>query len=187
MGETEVIKKVIKDLERLKIPYFVTGGFAVSVWGRIRTTHDLDVIVAVSLKDIEIFKEIFNIADFYFSKEAAKQAVLAKTTFNVIHHETGLKIDFWILRNDVFGKFQLRRRKRAKFLDRSIYFISPEDLILIKLQWYKESESERHYFDALSIYQTQRMLNKKYLERWAKIQGTMKFLERIKKDVKILL
>lgn len=54
MGEEEVIKKVIRDLETQKIPYLITGGFAVNVWGRIRTTHDLDIIIAVTLKDLRI-------------------------------------------------------------------------------------------------------------------------------------
>lgn len=185
MGEAEVIKKVIRDLEKNKIPYLISGGFAVNVWGRIRTTHDLDVIIAISPKDIASFKKIFNLKEFYFSEEAAKQAALAKTTFNVIHHETGLKIDFWILKDDIFSKSQLRRCKKAKFFGQPIYFIGPEDLILVKLKWYKESESDRHYFDALSIYQTQKRLNKRYLEKWAEIQETTKFLEKIKKDAKL--
>lgn len=183
MGEIEVIKKIIKDLEKTKIPYLISGGFAVNAWGRIRTTHDLDVIIAVSLKEAMSFKKIFKPEEFYFSEEAAEQAIMVKSTFNVVHHETGLKIDFWILPDDIFGKSQLRRRIKAKFFGQSIYFVSPEDLILIKLKWYKESESDRHFFDALSIYQTQKKLNKKYLDKWAAIQNTTKFLEKIKKEI----
>lgn len=179
MGEIEVIKKIVKDLEKLKISYLISGGFAVNVWGRIRTTHDLDVIVAVGLRDIKMLKKVFNSDNFYFPSEAAEQALLAKTTFNIIHHETGLKIDFWILKDDIFSKSQMRRRVKAKFFDQPIYFISPEDLILIKLKWFKDSESDRHFFDALSIYQTQEKLNKKYIDKWAQIQSTKKFLENI--------
>lgn len=181
MGETEVIEKVIKELEKIKIPYFVTGGFAVNVWGRLRTTHDLDVIIAVNLRDLPAIKNIFPTEEFYFSEEAAKDAILTQNTFNVIHHQTGLKIDFWILKEDIFSKAQLKRRKKAKFLGQPIYFISPEDLILIKVKWYKDSKSDRHFFDALSIYQAQKRLNKRYLERWAEIHGTSKILDRIKK------
>jgi len=181
MREEDVIEKIIKDLEMLKIPYFITGGFAVNVWGRIRTTHDLDVIVAITIKDLPAIINIFLPEEFYFSDVAAKDAILTKNTFNVIHHKTGLKIDFWILKDDIFGKAQLKRRKKAKFLDQPIYFVSPEDLILIKLKWYKECESDRHFFDALSVWQAQKGLNKRYLERWAEIHGTIKILERIKK------
>lgn len=185
MGEAEVVKKIIKDLEKRKIPYLISGGFAVNVWGRIRTTHDLDVIIAITSKDIEALKKIFVSDEFYFSEDAAKDAVLSKSTFNVIHHETGLKIDFWILQDDIFSKSQMHRRVKAKFLGQPIYFISPEDLILIKLKWYKESESDRHFFDALSVYQTQKRLNKKYLKKWTEIHGTEKLLERLK-NIKLL-
>lgn len=182
MGEAEVVKKVIKDLEGAKIPYLISGGFAVNVWGRIRTTHDLDVIISVAPKDTEIFKKIFISDEFYFSEEAAKDAVLSKGTFNVIHHETGLKIDFWVLQDDIFGKSQMRRRVKTKFLGQPIYFISPEDLILIKLKWYKESESDRHFFDALSVYQTQKRLNKKYLQKWAELLNISQIFNKLMKQ-----
>lgn len=182
MGEAEVIKKVIKDLERAKIPYLISGGFAVNVWGRIRTTHDLDVIIAITTKDIKVLKKIFISDGFYFPEEAAEDAILSKSTFNVIHHETGLKIDFWILQDDIFGKSQMRRRKKAKFLGQPIYFISPEDLILIKLKWYKESESDRHFFDALSVYQTKKRLNKKYLKKWAEILNISQIFNKLIKQ-----
>jgi len=181
MGEIEVIKKIVKDLEKLKIPYLISGGFAVNAWGRIRTTHDLDVIVVIGLKDIEALKKVFSADEFYFSDEAARQAILARTTFNIIHQETGLKIDFWVLKDDIFGKSQMRRRVKAKFFGQPIYFISPENLILIKLKWFRESESDRHFFDALSVYQAQKKLDKKYIAKWAQIQGTEKFLDKIKK------
>jgi len=179
MGETDVIKKIIKDIEKAKIPYLISGGFAVNVWGRIRTTHDLDVIIAITSKDIEALKKIFVPDEFYFSEEAAKDAVLSKGTFNVIHHETGLKIDFWILQDDIFGKSQIRRRVKTKFLGQPIYFISPEDLILIKLKWYKESESDRHFFDALSVCQTQKRLNKKYLKKWAELLNVLQIFNKL--------
>jgi hypothetical protein len=179
MGETDVIKKIIKDIEKAKIPYLISGGFAVNVWGRIRTTHDLDVIIAITSKDIKALKKIFVPDEFYFSEEAAKDAVLSKGTFNVIHHETGLKIDFWILQDDIFGKSQIRRRVRTKFLGQPIYFISPEDLILIKLKWYKESESDRHFFDALSVYQTQKRLNKKYLKKWSELLNVSQIFNKL--------
>jgi len=182
MGETDVIKKIITDLEKRKIPYLISGGFAVNVWGRIRTTHDLDVIIAVTTKDIEALKKIFVSDEFYFPEEAAKDAVLLKSTFNVIHHETGLKIDFWILQDGIFGKSQMRRRVKAKFLGQPIYFVSPEDLILIKLKWYKESESDRHFFDALSVYQTQKRLNKKYLKKWTELLGVSEIFNKLLKQ-----
>lgn len=182
MGETDVIKKVIKDLKCAKIPYLISGGFAVNVWGRIRTTHDLDVLISVVPKDLETLKTLFPLDKFYFSEVAAKDAVLSKSTFNVIHHETGLKIDFWILPDNIFSKSQLRRRVKAKFLGQSIYFVSPEDLILIKLKWYKESESDRHFFDALSVYQTQKRLNKKYIKKWTELLDISQIFNKLIKQ-----
>jgi len=37
--------KIVQILENLKIDYFVTGGLAVSVWGRPRATFDIDIVI----------------------------------------------------------------------------------------------------------------------------------------------
>jgi len=44
--ETEnLLTKIAKELENLKIPYLVTGGIAVAVWGRVRATLDIDIVI----------------------------------------------------------------------------------------------------------------------------------------------
>ena len=39
-------------LQRLKIPYIITGGFAVLVWGRPRFTADIDIVVELKSENI---------------------------------------------------------------------------------------------------------------------------------------
>ena len=41
----KLLVKVAPILDQLCIAYFVTGGFAVSVWGRPRATFDVDIVV----------------------------------------------------------------------------------------------------------------------------------------------
>lgn len=44
----KLLCKVAKILETLKIPYAVTGGFAVIVWGQPRFTADIDIIIELA-------------------------------------------------------------------------------------------------------------------------------------------
>jgi len=41
------LKLVVNKLDKLRIPYVLTGGLAVSYWGAPRTTHDIDIIIEI--------------------------------------------------------------------------------------------------------------------------------------------
>lgn len=72
-----------------------------------------------------------------------KHAVERKGEFNFIYIESGIKVDFWIQDDQsVFVKSKFQRRVPKVILGQKIYFLFPEDLLLSKLLWYKESESE---------------------------------------------
>ncbi|OGF62085.1 hypothetical protein A2926_03320 [Candidatus Giovannonibacteria bacterium RIFCSPLOWO2_01_FULL_44_40] len=77
-------------------------------------------------------------------------------------------------------------KKVAEILEvLKIYFLSPEDLILSKLLWSKESGSELQLRDAESILKFQKKLDLKYLRKWAATHSTISSLEALlKKQLK---
>jgi hypothetical protein len=180
MEQTELLKKVAKILEQLEIPYIVTGGVAVTVWGRSRFTADIDIAVEISLsKSHELVRELRKInKKMYVSEVAVREAVARNKEFNLIHPD-GLKVDFWILGNDIYSYSRLKRRRVEKAWDQKISFISPEDLILIKLQWYEKTKSTRQLEDIESIIAIQKKLDWKYIKRWVAFQKTEKLLKLI--------
>ena len=40
-------------LEKLEIPYYVGGSVASTIYGKIRTTHDIDIIADINPEQIE--------------------------------------------------------------------------------------------------------------------------------------
>jgi hypothetical protein len=70
--------------------------------------------------------------------------------FNFIDTNTGLKIDFWIVKNE-FNRQEIKRGIVKRIDGQKVKFISPEDLILSKLLWYKESQSALQIEDIKSI------------------------------------
>ena len=79
--------------------------------------------------------------------------------------------------------FRSERGVTKKIGNQDVRFISPEDLILIKLLWYRESESTRHLEDIRSILTIQgENLDYLYLEQWAKRQGVGEVLEKLRKE-----
>lgn len=58
-----LLLKVTQSLEELKIPYLVTGGIAVAIWGRPRSTLDIDIVIKIKREQISplvrVFKKIW--------------------------------------------------------------------------------------------------------------------------------
>jgi hypothetical protein len=176
----ELLKKIVEILEDLDINYCITGGFAVSVWGRPRSTFDIDVVI--QLKDGNIKPLIKNLRRLssagYIEESAVKEAAAQGGEFNFIHPESGIKADFWVIKKgDLIGQKELKRRVVRNFDGQKIYFISPEDLILSKLRWFKESESSRHLEDVKSILKISgKKIDSGYLKSEAKKQGNFDIL-----------
>jgi len=182
----KLLTKIGGILNKLKIHYYVTGGYAISVWGRPRSTFDIDVIIKLPESQIGILtKKLRGISEInYIEKEDMENAVAKKGEFNFIHGNSGIKVDFWIWKeNDDFEISAMKRRVAKKILDEKIYFISAEDLILSKLIWHKKTETSRHLEDAESIIKISgKKLDKKYLTKWAKKLGISKILNKIIKN-----
>src|SRR3989338_2729332 len=77
---------------------------------------------------------------------------------------------------------QLKRRVGKEVLGRTIFFVSPEDLILSKLRWHKEGGSSRQLEDVESIFRFNKKLDFRYLRKWAKIHDTIDILESLLKS-----
>lgn len=168
MTQEEIIKKVIAGMESCGIPYMLTGAMAVNYYGRPRLTHDIDIIV--EMKPEKAQETIIAFEDeFYISLNGVLDGIQNRTMFNLIHHQTGLKVDCWILKDDEFDRMRFSRRRKYCLFDREMFISSPEDLILIKLCWYKDSGSEKHLLDVQGIYQLQsEILDEQYLKSWAR-------------------
>lgn len=110
-------------------------------------------------------------------------AIKNKSMFNIIHNETGIKIDFWLLKDDEYEFQRFNRRRNVSILNTSVYITTAEDLIITKLDWYKESGSEKHYIDAIGAYEVQYgKLDENYIEEWTTRKSTKEIWSRIKKE-----
>ncbi|OGQ05345.1 MAG: hypothetical protein A3F82_00985 [Deltaproteobacteria bacterium RIFCSPLOWO2_12_FULL_44_12] len=170
--------KVIDRLDQASILYMLTGSMALNVYGHARATNDMDIVVQISDQNVQKLFRLFE-KDFYVSQEAIKEAVANESLFNIIDNETVFKVDLIVAKKDSFSKQQFDRRREIKIGNRTIFVISPEDLILSKLEWSQESLSEIQENDIKNIMRVlDKGLDKKYLETWASARG---FKERLKK------
>ncbi len=182
INPSKLLTQITQVLDKLEIPYFITGGFAVSVWGRPRATFDIDIVIKLIESEVsKLAKMLRNISKFgYIDEDTAKKAIRTSGEFNFIDPDTGVKADFWISKDDEMMKEEYRRINKKEINGQEVYFISPEDLILSKLRWYKISSSSRHLEDIESILKISGdILDKDYLLKQSRKQGTWDELNKL--------
>jgi hypothetical protein len=88
--------------------------------------------------------------------------------FNVVDRASGWKVDLIIRKNRAFSRDEFGRRMKLSLLDVPVYIASPEDTIVAKLEWSKQSGgSERQRRDVAGIVATVgQELDRAYVERW---------------------
>jgi hypothetical protein len=168
--ELEALKEVTRRLDRAKIAYMVTGSIATNLYTIPRMSRDIDIVVELSEKDLSRFIPGFE-ADYYLDPETVRDAVKRRGMFNLIHNEYIIKIDFVVRKDTPYRRREFSRRKKVAVDDRDLYVVSPEDLILSKLDWAKDSRSEVQLNDVRNILKDVKGLNRSYLTRWAKALG----------------
>ena len=146
MIQDPAVLKILDIFDRMKIEYMISGSVASMFYGRPRMTHDIDLVVNISLDSaLSLCRELID--ECYISEEGIKEALANKTMFNIIHNNSGFKIDCWILTDSDFDISRFSRRQKHRVEERDIYFSTPEDTLIIKLIWLKESGHKKHAED----------------------------------------
>jgi uncharacterized protein (DUF4213/DUF364 family) len=114
-----------------------------------------------------------------------KEAIDERGIFNIVHYETGFKIDLIVKKIGPYYEKEFERRRLYKLEDKVCFFASPEDTILSKLIWAKKAESERQFQDALGVARIQKKsLDYEYLKKWSDVLDIEDLLERLIKEIK---
>ncbi len=165
--EIDVLKTVIGRLDEAKIPYMITGSIAGNFYSIPRMTRDIDMIAEINLSDTKKIYELFK-DDFYIDEEQVTAAVKEQEMFNIIHNEAIVKVDFIVRKNSEYRRLEFSRRKYFDFEGMKIAIVSPEDLIISKLFWAKESHSEMQINDVKNLMASVENLDYNYIKKWVK-------------------
>jgi hypothetical protein len=179
MTPLEVLFLAIDALTRANIDYMLTGSFVSNYYSTPRTTQDADIVIQTNRKNLENFINQIK-KEFYVDKAYSLNTLSKKSMFNIIHFNSGFKIDLIIRKNTPFEKIVFNRRNIESIHNRKIPISTPEDIILSKLLWHKNSDSLRQYEDAQQVLLYQRdNLDYDYLNKWALELGVEEPLKEI--------
>lgn len=130
-------------------------------------TKDMDIVIDILPTDAQKLEQIFPQDIFYCPpSEILADEITHRGQFNILHHDTGLKIDFVIRKNTEYGKTEFARRHRLPIWENTNAFVAtPEDVIVAKLRYYREGGSEKHLTDIRGIL-SQTAIDSAYLNLW---------------------
>ena len=162
----DLLQKVCNQLDEHDIKYMVSGSIALNIYTIPRMTRGIDIVIELSENKINEFTHLF--PNSYFDKNVIKEEVKRKGMFNVIDHSTGFKIDFIIRKESEYFDLAFQRKKRVKEFETELWVIDLNDLIIAKLIWIQQYQSERQIFDIENL-----LLNPDkdidYIKKWCKI------------------
>lgn len=169
MGPTDLLLHTAEVLERIGIRYFVAGSMAAMFYGEYRSTHDVDVVVFLRFGKIPFLVEAFPPPEWYLDPLTIHDAMEHCGQFNLIHVPTALKVDFMTPEEDYYNEVRFERARRKEVAPgKSAWFAAPEDVILKKLEYYKEGGSDKHLRDIDAMIRISgETFDREYLEKWA--------------------
>jgi hypothetical protein len=116
MSQSELVRQVVEALDRLKIPYMITGSIASSLQGEPRATHEIDIVISLESAKIDQLMRTFPPPDFYLDRDSMMRAIETEGMFNLIHIPEGDKVDFWMLTDEPFDRSRFARRRKETAL-----------------------------------------------------------------------
>ena len=182
----EVASFVIEALDQTGVPYSVGGSLASSFSGEPRASIDVDIVVDMAASHIAPFVDALA-GQFYADIEALGRAVDTRTSTNLIHQSSGIKVDLFVA-GSLLDARQLERRRLVQVTtdpDRYWFVHTPEDILLQKLVWYRQGSdvSDRQWRDALAIVIVQGpRLDRDYVAATATEVGASDLLERVYRE-----
>ena len=148
---------VLQALRALGVRHFVGGSIASSAHGVARASVDADVVAELAAAQVAPFVAALR-ESYYVPEERVRDAVARKSSFNVIHLDTMVKVDVFVSRDRPFDRRAFERARPAPMEgvgQTTLPIASAEDIVLAKLEWYRGGGevSERQWGDVLGVLQ----------------------------------
>ena len=186
MGSADIVaavRPVIQAFSRLGIPYGIGGSVASSACGIPRTTLDVDLVADIRPGQVGALVAAVQ-QEYYVDSGAVREAIDHHSSFNLIHLETMLKVDVFILKPRRYDQEAFQRRRKDLLGvgpdSDEFYFATPEDVVLNKLEWFCTGNrvSERQWTDIMGVMKVQGdVLDVEYLRKWARELDVSELLE----------
>lgn len=162
----DLLEKTCAKLEAYDIQYMISGSLALLAYSTPRMTRDIDIVVNIQESDLSKFLEIFK-DGFYLHPQSIQEEIKRRGMFNVIDYNSGFKIDFIVRKNTPFHINEFNRRIITNVYNFPAYMVSLEDLVIAKIKWIQEYQSENQINDIVNLIKNPN-IDLEYVYKWCR-------------------
>jgi hypothetical protein len=164
---TQALRDIAGIFESMAVRYVAMGGVAVRIHGIPRPTHDVDFTVALPRERLHDFftramDAGYTIPEPYLGGWIDQEAGMPLVKLRMYLEDQGIDVDIFLAESE-FQASLLRRRRSEDVEGGPIWFVSPEDLILLKLI----AGRPRDLVDVQDVLFMQGRFDEAYLRHWA--------------------
>jgi len=146
----DALTVIARKLNDLAVPWMLTGSVAAFIYGRDRSTVDIDIVIGCArLIPGELVRSLE--PEYFLDEQMVRDSLRSGEMFNAIPMTGGPKIDFIPLKPDPFEQTAFRRRASVDWHGTILSVATGKDLVISKLRWARESLSERQLADVRAI------------------------------------
>jgi len=186
----DFLKMILSVLEKAGIDYMIGGAVAVWPWGEPRSTQDIDIVIHLSIEQINALSKELEKVDIYLPPDIIMKNLhetRIDLPINAIHGASGYKAEMFLVReDDELRRTAFQRRVKVDFGTEigEVYIHSPEDLIVYKMLYYSLSQQTKHIRDIGSIIKTRgEKLDYEYIQKWAIKKQLTSIWQEIKREL----
>lgn len=128
----KIVKDVLISLNKNKIKYLIHGGFAVSVYGYIRGTKDIDIWIEPKKENIKKLYDLFSKMNYVPTMHKTAEEFIKADGNHVIWLAYGFQVDVWVKSKEFTFEQLWKHRVKRSFENILCYYVSINDLIKMK-------------------------------------------------------
>ena len=177
--ELLALRDVCARLDGAGIAYMLTGSLAMSFYARPRMTRDIDLVIALEAAQAQRLIGVLG-AEYHADAGAITAALRGARPWNIIHLPSVVKIDLIPRKDTSYRRAEFERRARVELAGVPLWIVSVEDLILSKLEWSRDSQSEQQRRDVGLLLEAP--LDRAYLDEWAARLGVDGLLREVENE-----
>lgn len=174
---SSIERDVLERIESLGLRWYVTGSWSLGVYAEPRMTRDIDIVLDAPRSTYDDSVRPAFESDFLVNDPID---LGGRWMGGLIHKREIVRVDLMLGRGDTWARSAMDRRRRVAHPELGpIWTISPEDLIIAKLEW-SDGTSELQLRDVRSLVRLVSDLDWPYLERYAALLGISARLEAVR-------
>ncbi|MDQ7825714.1 MAG: DUF6036 family nucleotidyltransferase [Candidatus Eremiobacteraeota bacterium] len=128
----ELLSRIALVLLRHNVPYIVTGGAALLLYGEPKLVRDIDVLIGLDARCINLLISIVREMGLSPVPEDAREYIRQNMVLPAIDEASSIRVDF-ILSLTPYEAQAIKRTVKLRINDQRVCFASCEDLIIHKI------------------------------------------------------